>query len=101
MGTKLHIGNLAYSVTAEALGELFAQFGSVQSSKVITDRDTGHSKGFAFIEMGSESEAEACISATNGRDFEGRSLKVSIAKPMEPRTGGGFNRRPRQNSNWR
>lgn len=91
MGNKLFVGNLAFSISAEMLNEMFGEFGTVRSSKVITDRDTGRSKGFAFVEMGSDSEAEACIKEFSGRDVEGRQLNVSIAKPQAPRENrGGF-----------
>ena len=89
MGNKLYVGNLAFSVTSESLNTLFAQYGTVQSAKVITDRDTGRSKGFAFVEMSTADEAEAAIREMAGRDVEGRQVNVSEAKPQEPRTGGG------------
>ncbi len=89
MGKKLYVGNLAFSVTSEGLNTLFAQYGTVESAKVITDRDTGRSKGFAFVEMSSEDEAAACIREAGGRDFEGRQMNISEAKPQEPRSGGG------------
>ncbi len=89
MGKKLYVGNLAFSVTSESLSSLFAQYGTVESAKVITDRDTGRSKGFAFVEMASPDEAQKCIQEVGGRDFEGRQVNVSEAKPQEPRTGGG------------
>lgn len=92
MGKKLYIGNLAFSVTSDSLSALFTQFGTVESARVITDRDTGRSKGFAFVEMGTDEEANGCISELNGREFEGRQLNVSEAKPQEPRTGGGGGR---------
>ena len=93
MGKKLYVGNLAYSVTSDSLSNLFAAQGTVESARVITDRDTGRSKGFAFVEMASDQEAEGCISEFNGRDFEGRQMAVSEAKPQEPRSNsGGFNR---------
>lgn len=89
MGKKLYVGNLAFSVTSESLNALFAQYGTVESAKVITDRDTGRSKGFAFVEMSSGDEAAACIKEVSGRDLEGRQLSVAEAKPQEPRSGGG------------
>lgn len=94
MDNKLYVGNLAYSVTNESLNELFSQFGSVASAKVMTDRDTGRSKGFGFVEMDNAAQAQAAIEGTNGRDLEGRGLTVNIARPMEPRSGfgGGANR---------
>lgn len=96
MGKKLYIGNLAFSVNSTSLESLFAQYGTVESAKVITDRDSGQSKGFGFVEMSSPDEAEACIREVNGKDVEGRQLRVSIAKPQEPRENsggrGGFSR---------
>jgi len=89
MGKKLYVGNLAFSVTSESLNGLFAAYGSVESAKVISDRDTGRSKGFAFIEMSSADEAETSIRELNGKEYEGRELKVSEAKPQEPRSNSG------------
>ncbi|OFZ18530.1 MAG: RNA-binding protein [Bdellovibrionales bacterium RBG_16_40_8] len=89
MGRKLYVGNLAFSVTSDSLNSLFAQFGTVESAKVITDRDTGRSKGFAFVEMSTDDEAAACIREVAGRELEGRQLNISEAKPQEPRSGGG------------
>jgi RNA recognition motif-containing protein len=96
MGRKLYVGNLAFGVTEDALSAKIAEFGTVESVKIITDRDTGQSKGFGFVEMGSDSEAHAAIDGLNGKDFEGRPLKVNEAKPQErggsrggPRGGGG------------
>lgn len=89
MGKKLHIGNLPYSATEEVLSQMFSQCGSVESAKVIMDRDSGRSKGFAFIEMSSEAEAQAAISQMNGQDCEGRAITVGEARPMAPREGGG------------
>ena len=80
MGKKLYVGNLSYQTTEEDLQAKFAEFGSVGSVKLITDRDTGRSKGFAFVEMGSEDEAQATIDALDGQDFAGRNIKVNIAK---------------------
>ena len=97
MGRKLYVGNLPYSATESSLSTKFAECGTVESVKVITDRDTGHSKGFAFIEMGSDAEATAAIDRFNGVDYEGRAMKVNEAKPQKPggqrpRSGGGGNR---------
>jgi RNA recognition motif-containing protein len=92
MGRKLYVGNLPYSATEESLSAKFAECGRVESAKLITDRDTGQSKGFGFIEMGSDSEAQAAISRFNGVDYEGRPMKVNEAKPQEKRTGGGGGR---------
>jgi len=93
MAKKLYVGNLNYSTTEDGLRNLFSSFGSVVSSKIIFDRETGNSKGFGFIEMGSEEEANAAIAGTNGREFEGRQLRVNEAmdKPRRERGGGGGN----------
>ena len=89
MGKKLYVGNLSYDVDSSALEALFAPHGSVQSAQIINDRDTGRSKGFGFVEMGSDSEAQAAITALNGQDNGGRALTVNEAKPKEARSGGG------------
>lgn len=89
MGRKLYVGNLPYSATEDALEKKFAEHGKVESVKLITDRDTGQSKGFGFVEMSSNSEANAAIAGLNGVEFEGRALKVNEAKPQEKRSGGG------------
>ena len=89
MGKKLYVGNLAYGVTNETLEQLFAAHGSVQSAQVIMDRDTGRSKGFGFVEMGSDQEAQAAIDALNGVNVDGRNLTVNEARPREERGGGG------------
>jgi len=86
VGNKLYVGNLTYNVNESDLEALFSQFGTVQSAQVIVDRDTNRSKGFAFVEMGSDAEAQAAIEGLNGRDYGGRNLTVNEAKP---RTGGG------------
>ena len=88
MSKKLYVGNLTYNVNETDLEALFTPFGSVQSAQVIVDRDTNRSKGFAFVEMGSEAEAQAAIHGLNGRDHDGRNLTVNEAKPREARTGG-------------
>lgn len=88
MGTKLYVGNLAYSVDKSRLEEIFGEFGTVASAQVIMDRETGRSKGFGFVEMGSDQEAQAAISALNGKNFDGRNLTVNEARPQEPRSGG-------------
>ena len=85
MGNKLFIGNLSFSTTGDSLTSMFAECGNVQSAKVITDRDTGRSKGFGFVEMSSSVEASKAINALNGSDFDGRQMNVSEAKPMEKR----------------
>lgn len=89
LSKKLYVGNLTYNVNETDLEALFAQFGTVQSAQVIVDRDTNRSKGFAFVEMSSEAEAQAAIDGLNGRDHDGRNLTVNEAKPREPRSGGG------------
>jgi len=88
MGKKLYVGNLPYSVTDQVLVDSFSQVGTVTSAKVITDRDTGRSKGFGFVEMSSDEEAANAITQFNGADYEGRSLTVNEARPMAPREGG-------------
>ena len=92
MGNKLYVGNLPYSFRDEDLQQAFAAHGAVSSAKVMMERDTGRSKGFGFVEMGSESEAQAAISAMNGQQYGGRGLVVNEARPMEPRPprSGGF-----------
>src|SRR3954454_18826834 len=89
MGSKLYVGNLPYTTTSTDLEQLFGQHGSVQSAEVIADRDTGRSKGFGFVQMGSDDEAQAAIAALNGQEHDGRALTVNEAKPREPRSGGG------------
>jgi RNA recognition motif-containing protein len=90
MGKKLYVGNLAYSVGDSELQQIFEAHGSVQSAQVIMDRDTGRSKGFGFVEMGSDQEAQAAISALNGKEVEGRALTVNEARPKtEGGRGGG------------
>jgi RNA recognition motif-containing protein len=90
MGKKLYVGNLAYSVSDGDLQQIFAAHGSVQSAQVIMDRDTGRSKGFGFVEMGSDAEAQAAIQALNGAEVEGRTLTVNEARPKtEGGRGGG------------
>ena len=89
MGSKLYVGNLSYDVDSSALEALFTPHGTVQSAEVITDRETGRSKGFGFVQMGNDSEAQAAISALNGQQVEGRALTVNEAKPREERSGGG------------
>src|ERR671932_871624 len=89
MGKKLYVGNLSYGITDDALAQLFEPFGTVQSAQVIMDRDTGRSKGFGFVEMGSDQEAQAAIAAMSGKEVDGRQLTVNEAKPREDRGGGG------------
>jgi RNA recognition motif-containing protein len=88
MGKKLYVGNLSYETSDSDLDQLFAAHGTVQSAQVIMDRDTGRSKGFGFVEMSSDSEAQAAIQALNGKDVGGRSLTVNEARPREDRGGG-------------
>jgi hypothetical protein len=92
MGNKLYVGNLAYSVRDNDLEQAFSQFGSVSSAKVMMERDTGRSKGFGFVEMGSDAEAQAAINGMNGQPLSGRSIVVNEARPMEPRAprSGGY-----------
>jgi RNA recognition motif-containing protein len=91
MGSKLYVGNLSYDVTGSDLQALFTPHGTVESAEVIADRDTGRSKGFGFVQMASDAEAQAAIAALNGQDHAGRALTVNVAKPREerPRSGGG------------
>ena len=89
MGKKLYVGNLSYDVDNAALEQLFAAHGTVESAQIIQDRDTGRSKGFGFVEMASDTEAQAAIAALNGQQHGGRPLTVNEAKPREPRAGGG------------
>ena len=89
MGKKLYVGNLSYDVDSSQLEQMFVGHGTVTSAQIITDRDTGQSKGFGFVEMGSDSEAQAAIAALNGQQNNGRALTVNEAKPKENRSGGG------------
>ena len=92
MGNKLYVGNLPYTVRDEDLQQAFGAYGSVNSAKVMMERDTGRSKGFGFVEMGSDAEAQSAIEGMNGQSLGGRSLVVNEARPMEarpPRSGGG------------
>jgi RNA recognition motif-containing protein len=89
MGKKLYVGNLSYSVDDQSLNQNFSEFGTVSSAKVMMDRDSGRSKGFGFVEMSSDAEAQAAISGMNGKNIDGRDMVVNEARPMEPRTGGG------------
>ena len=95
MAKKLYVGNLSYGTTDSDLRSMCEEFGSVESAQVIMDRETGRSKGFGFVEMGSQQEAEAAIKALNGKDMDGRALTVNEAKPREDRGGrsGGGGRR--------
>ncbi len=89
MAKKLYVGNLTYNVNETDLEALFAAYGTVQSAQIIVDRDTNRSKGFGFVEMGSDSEAQAAIQGLDGQDHDGRNLTVNEAKPREARSGGG------------
>jgi len=89
MGRKLYVGNLPYSATEQDLSDKFAAFGTVESAKLISDRDTGRSKGFGFVEMATDSEAQAAIDSLNDTDYDGRPMKVNEARPQEKRGGGG------------
>ena len=88
MGNKLYVGNLSYNIRDDDLQQAFAQFGTVNSAKVMMDRDTGRSKGFGFVEMGSDPEAQAAINAMNGQALDGRAIVVNEARPREERPGG-------------
>lgn len=92
MGRKLYVGNLPYSITEQALQETFSQVGTVDSAVMIMDRDTGQSKGFGFVEMSSDSEAQKAIAELNGASIDGRQIKVNEARPKAPRGGGGGGR---------
>jgi RNA recognition motif-containing protein len=89
MGSKIYVGGLPYSTTEQQLSDLFAVHGAVASARIITDKFTGQSRGFGFVEMTSDSEAQAAITALNGTDLGGRTLTVNEARPQEPRSGGG------------
>ena len=100
MGKKLYVGNLSYQMDDQSLSDLFSAFGTVESAKIIMDRESGRSKGFAFVEMASDSDAETAIAKLNGTEQSGRSINVSEAKPMAPRENrggarGGFGNRSR------
>ena len=102
MGNKLFVGNLTFSVNDESLHEMFAKHGSVVSAKIITDRESGRSKGFGFVEMSSPAEAAEAINALNGKDSDGRQMNVSEAKPQAPREnrGGSFGRNQSRGGGW-
>jgi len=101
MGKKLYVGNLPFSATDQILNDTFAQCGTVESSKIIVDRETGRSKGFGFVEMSTEAEALDAISKFNGADYDGRPMTVNEAKPMVPRDNGGFGGGNRDNRGGR
>ncbi len=90
MGKKLYVGNLSYDVESSALEQLFAAHGTVSSAQIISDRDTGRSKGFGFVEMGTDDEAQAAIAGLNGKEHGGRALTVNEAKPRASRPAGGY-----------
>jgi cold-inducible RNA-binding protein len=89
MSTKLYVGNLSFNTSSQDLETMFAEAGTVQSASVVEDRDTGRSRGFGFVEMSTKEEAQAAISSFDGKDLDGRNLKVNEAKPRENRSGGG------------
>jgi len=89
MGSKIYVGGLPYAATEQQLSDLFAQHGGVASARIITDKFTGQSRGFGFVEMASDAEAQAAITALNGAEMGGRTLTVNEARPQEPRAGGG------------
>jgi cold-inducible RNA-binding protein len=93
MGNKLYVGGLSYGTTDKQLEDLFATHGTVESARVITDKFTGRSKGFGFVEMGSGAEAQTAMQALNGTDFDGRNITVNEARPQEKRSGFGGDRR--------
>jgi RNA recognition motif-containing protein len=92
MATKLYVGNLSFNTTNQDLNDLFGQIGTVESANVVEDRDTGRSRGFGFVEMSSQEEADNAIAQLNGKEVDGRELKVNEAKPQESRGGGGGGR---------
>jgi RNA recognition motif-containing protein len=96
MATKLFIGSLAYSTTSERLRDAFARFGSVESASVVTDRDTGRSRGFGFVEMASMEEAKEAVAGLNGVELDGRRINVEFAKPAGSSAAGG----PRRSAGW-
>ena len=102
MGKKLYVGNLPFSATDQILHDTFSQCGTVASAKIITDRDSGRSKGFAFVEMSTEAEAADAIAKFNGADYDGRAMTVNEAKPMAPREnrGGGNFRGGNRSNRW-
>lgn len=90
---NIYVSNLSYSTTSESLQELFAGFGEVDSAKIITDRETGRSRGFGFVEMPNDSEGQKAIDELNETDFEGKTINVNVARPRTERSGGGYNNR--------
>jgi RNA recognition motif-containing protein len=100
MAVKLFVGSLSFSTTSERLREAFARIGTVESASVVTDRDTGRSRGFGFVEMSTSEEANDAVSRLNGTDLDGRRIKVEIAKPGGGAGGGGGQRRPGGGGGW-
>lgn len=102
MGKKLYVGGIAYSTTDDALKTAFAEAGAVESAAIILDKMTGRSKGFGFVEMATDDEAQRAIELFNGRELDGRTLTVNEARPMQPRAPrtGGFRDSGRQHGNW-
>ena len=100
MSMKLYVGNLSFSTTNGDLSDLFAQSGTVESVRIVTDRDSGLSRGFGFVEMADRKDGENAITQFNGREVNGRALKVNEAKPQEPRSGGGDRGRGRSNNRY-
>jgi len=96
MGKKIYVGNLPFSVTEETLRQMFAQVGTVENIRIITDRDTGRAKGFAFVEMVKDEDAATAINTLNGKEYEGRALTVAEARPQASQGGGGGGFRGRQ-----
>ncbi len=101
MGKKIYVGNLSYNMDDQSLGQVFSAFGTVESARIVTDRDSGRSKGFGFVEMATDSEAATAIEKLNGSDQLGRAMNVSEAKPMAPREGGGGGRSGGGGGNFR
>ena len=97
---KLYVGNLSFSATENEIEETFSEFGTVESVKLITDRETGRPRGFGFVEMATDAQAQAAIEAMNGKDVGGRALTVNVAKPRENRGGGGRRRLWRWRRSW-
>ncbi len=91
MSRNIYVGNLSYGLSEEELGNVFSEFGDVASTKIIVDKDTGRSKGYGFVEMGTEEQAQSAITAMDGRDIDGRSAKVSLARPRQERPQGSRN----------
>jgi len=89
MGSKLYVGNLSFETSSEELEQIFSEYGSVSDAMVVTDRETGRSRGFGFVQMDSDESAQSAIAAVDGTEHGGRSLKVNVAKPRENRGGGG------------